>query len=344
MNQHEYNTTTLKQYFNHTINQNITYEKIVTPLKEDLACYKLCWKSFITTENTTIRKALSYLYKMHGKLLRPIMVLTVAKMYGQINELTYKCAAMIEIIHIATLIHDDVVDNSSIRRKILSFHKVWQNKFSVLLGDYLALKSLLFPLEIKRYDIMDIHALSMKSMVEGEIIQYKEAFQRQYYKEIYFDVIRKKTAYLYRTCCQTGMLTVDQNIQNCETIGEIGLQIGIAFQIKDDILDYIQTNKGKPSHNDFKNGRATLPFFCALEKATEKEQKKMKRLLRKKRKRKYDKDNLMVHIQKYDGIEQAKKIMYSYAYKAISLMENCPKHIQMEPLINLMAFILTRTY
>ena len=338
------NSTTLKHHFHHYLVQNISYEEVIAPLKEDLVHYQACWKSFIETESKIIRKAIVYLHRMHGKLLRPIMVLTIAKIYGQLNELSYKCSTMIETIHIATLIHDDVVDNSSTRRNLLSFHKVWKNKFSVLLGDYLALKSLSFPVKLKRYDIMDVHAASMSSMVEGEIIQHKESFRKQYHKEIYFDIIRKKTAYLYRTCCQVGLLTVNKNSEDYSLIGDIGLQIGIAFQIKDDILDYTPNKKGKPSYNDFKNGRATLPFFCALESATKREQKQMKLLLRKKRKRKRDKIDLIAYINKYDGIEKAKHIMYDHAYQAFHLMEQCSHRSQMKPLINLIAFILTRAY
>ena len=212
-----------------------------------------------------LNKILKYVLKQKGKQIRPLFVLLSAKCHGEINENTYRAAAFIELLHTATLIHDDVVDNSDKRRGMFSLNALWKNKIAVLIGDYLLSKGMLLALQNKDYQMLDTISETVKAMSEGEIYQMEKARRMDITEEDYYDIIRGKTASLISSCCVVGALSVNATESQVEKMRKFGTSAGIAFQIKDDTFDYQINNKtGKPAGNDIQEHKMTLPLIHLL--------------------------------------------------------------------------------
>lgn len=240
-------------------------DAIKKTIEAELKQFNVFLEDSLKSSTPLLNKILKYVLKQKGKQIRPLFVLLSAKCHGEINENTYRAAAFIELLHTATLIHDDVVDNSDKRRGMFSLNALWKNKIAVLIGDYLLSKGMLLALQNKDYQMLDTISETVKAMSEGEIYQMEKARRMDITEEDYYDIIRGKTASLISSCCVVGALSVNATESQVEKMRKFGTSAGIAFQIKDDIFDYQINNKtGKPAGNDIQEHKMTLPMIHLL--------------------------------------------------------------------------------
>lgn len=263
-------------------------------------------------------------------------------MFGSVDRRSYIAATMIELLHTATLIHDDVVDEADKRRGFLSINTLWKNKAGVLLGDYLLSKGLLIALDNEEYRMLQILSNAVKEMSEGELRQLKTAKLFNMTEERYFQIISEKTASLISACCECGAAAATDNPNVAAKMKEIGLNIGIAFQIKDDLFDYGLDDIGKPKRNDIQERKVTLPLIKALEKASVIETLTIKRLMKKRKKSDKDIDKIVAFVHEKDGLEYARKSMLRYADNAVDQLQNLSVHRGLNDFENLVQFIINR--
>ena len=317
---------------------------IKEPINTELQDFNFFFKEKMKSESKLLDVVLNYILKKKGKQLRPILVFLSAKLVGDINEKTFVSATLIELLHTATLVHDDVVDNSQIRRNSFSIKALWQSKLSVLVGDFLLSKGLLISVKNNAFDILEIVSKAVQDMAEGELIQIEKARLRNITEDKYYEIISKKTASLFVASTSAGVKSVCDDIEQLEKIEEFGLNLGIAFQIKDDLLDYLKTNSiGKPLGNDIQEGKLTLPLIFSLKNCDKKTSRNIKKILSKKNKSK--KEIIIVHdfVKSMGGLSYAKKIMKSYIHKSEKILEkNFDNSSAKESLLLLLEYVENR--
>ena len=229
------------------------------------------FKNSLTSKVPLLDRIMHYIIKRKGKQMRPMFVFLTAKMFGEINDKSYRAASLIELLHTATLVHDDVVDESNFRRGFFSINALWKNKIAVLVGDFLLSKGLLLSVENKDFDLLEIVSSAVKDMSEGELLQIEKARRLDIEEKIYFDIIRKKTVVLISSCCSCGASSMNQNDNIIQKMKIFGEKVGIAFQIKDDLFDYTQSTLiGKPTGIDIREQKMTLPLIFTLNVVTPK--------------------------------------------------------------------------
>lgn len=290
-----------------------TVKVIKKPIDVEYKQFKDFFIKTMHSDNKLLNIVLQYILRNKGKQLRPILVLLTAKLVGEINDKTFVSASMIELMHTATLVHDDVVDNSQIRRGTFSIKALWQSKLSVLVGDFLLSKGLLIAVQYKAYDILEIISFAVKDMAEGELLQIEKSRKLNITEDVYFEIIKKKTASLLVASIVAGAKSVTDDKAKLDNIGKFGLNLGIAFQIKDDLFDYHQTNSiGKPQGNDIQESKMTLPLIFAINKAGIIKSKPVRKILSKKVKSK--KDIIFVHnfVVKNGGLDYTQNILNEY--------------------------------
>jgi octaprenyl-diphosphate synthase len=284
-----------------------------------------------------------YIIRQKGKKIRPLLVLLSAKISGGITERTYRGALLVELLHTATLVHDDVVDNADKRRGFWSVNKVFKNKAAVLMGDYLLSRGLMIAVEGKDYDFLGVITNSVRRMSEGELLQIQKTRKLDIDEETYFKVISDKTASLLETCCEIGALSAAQNEVYSSAMKKFGDSIGIAFQIRDDILDYEGKSSliGKPIGGDIKEKKITLPLIYSLDQVSNGEASKIKNLI----KNGNDKDSIkkiIEFVQRHKGIEYAFNTAHAYSLKAkesLKVFPDSPAKLALEALVD---FIIER--
>jgi len=255
-------------------------EEIMKPVKSELNEFESHFEDALKSNVPLLDKVTHYIVKRKGKQMRPLFVFLSAKMLGKINEKTYSAASLVELLHTATLVHDDVVDDANERRGFFSVNALWKNKIAVLVGDYMLSKILLLSLEKDNTDLLGVVARSVKEMSEGELLQIEKSRTLDITEKEYFDVIRKKTASLISTCCEAGAISVDSDEER-ENMKMFGEKVGLAFQIKDDIFDYGSPNNiGKPTGIDIREQKLTLPLIYVLRNSPPKIQKELKRIIK----------------------------------------------------------------
>mgnify|MGYP001035835147 FL=1 len=255
-------------------------EEIMKPVKSELNEFESHFEDALKSNVPLLDKVTHYIVKRKGKQMRPLFVFLSAKMLGEINEKTYSAASLVELLHTATLVHDDVVDDANERRGFFSVNALWKNKIAVLVGDYMLSKILLLSLEKDNTDLLGVVARSVKEMSEGELLQIEKSRTLDITEKEYFDVIRKKTASLISTCCEAGAISVDSDEER-ENMKMFGEKVGLAFQIKDDIFDYGSPNNiGKPTGIDIREQKLTLPLIYVLRNSPPKIQKELKRIIK----------------------------------------------------------------
>ena len=318
-------------------------DKIKAPISGDLKKFDAYFKNTMKTDVKLLNIVTKYILKRKGKQMRPIIVFLTAKLFGEINDKTYVAASMIELMHTATLIHDDVVDESDKRRGFLSINAVWKNKVAVLVGDYLLSQGLLLSVDNNSFDLLRIVSDAVKEMSEGELLQIEKSRKLDITEEIYFEIIRKKTAVLIAACAASGASSVINDKGIVELTRQMGEAIGIAFQIKDDLFDYQKYNEtGKPSGNDLQEKKITLPLIYSLQKADSSERRKILRIVKKDNKNTEDFEKVYSFVIEKKGIDYAKEVMSKYKTKAIKILEELPKNEAQESLKNLMEYVITR--
>ncbi|MDO7613175.1 MAG: polyprenyl synthetase family protein [Crocinitomicaceae bacterium] len=255
-------------------------EEIMNPVKSELNQFESHFEDALKSNVPLLDKVTHYIVKRKGKQMRPLFVFLSAKMLGEINEKTYSAASLVELLHTATLVHDDVVDDANERRGFFSVNALWKNKIAVLVGDYMLSKILLLSLEKDNTDLLGVVARSVKEMSEGELLQIEKSRTLDITEKEYFDVIRKKTASLISTCCEAGAISVNSTEER-ENMKMFGEKVGLAFQIKDDIFDYGSPNNiGKPTGIDIREQKLTLPLIYVLRNSPPKIQKELKRIIK----------------------------------------------------------------
>ena len=285
-----------------------------------------------------------YIVNRKGKQMRPMFVFLSAKMVsnGQLSERTYRGASVIELIHTATLVHDDVVDDSNQRRSFFSINALWKNKIAVLVGDFLLSKGLLVCIDNNDFDLLKIISVAVREMSEGELLQIEKARTLDITEEIYYDIIRQKTATLIAACCSLGAASVKPNSEDVEILRKFGELIGMAFQIKDDLFDYGTRRIGKPTGIDIKEQKMTLPLIYTINNCTNKERNWIVNSIKK-----YNKDQRRVKelielVKNKGGLDYAVTKMKFFQSQALELIKNYPESEFKEALIMMVNYVIER--
>lgn len=320
-----------------------TIKKIKSPIEQELKDFEPYFKKSLQSDIPLLATILNFLYRTKGKQLRPIFVFLSAKLHGETNEYSKLAACSVELLHIATLVHDDVVDESYERRGNFSVKALWKNKLAVLVGDYILARGLILQLENKKYNFLHLISKAVQDMSEGEILQMKKSRKLDIDDEIYFEIIRKKTASLIATSMAIGAASASDDPDLPDKMYKIGQDAGIAFQIKDDIFDYQRKGiLGKPTGNDIKEKKITLPLLYVLNNAKSSERKRILRLIKRKNKNTEVVNELIQMVIDRGGLEYAETKMIEFKDKAVNALlqfEDCEAR---SSLIGLMEYITTR--
>ncbi len=296
---------------------NLSLKEISSPIKTEIERFDEIFKSALRSNVGLVDLVARYIIRQKGKKIRPLLVLLSAKISGGVTERTYRGATLVELLHTATLIHDDVVDDADKRRGMWSINALFKNKVAVLMGDYLLSRGLMISVDNKDYDFLGVTTNAVKRMSEGELLQIQKTRKLDIDEETYFKVISDKTASLLETCCAIGAMSTTENLDHIEAMRNYGHSLGMSFQIRDDILDYEgKTNLiGKPIGGDIKEKKITLPLIYALNSVSQTEASKIRKLL------KNGKDNLKVKevmqfVSDNGGINYALKVAQKYSDQA----------------------------
>ena len=317
-------------------------DQIISPIKNEMMLFEKHFKETMHSKVPLLDKITNYVVKRKGKQMRPMFVFLSAKMLGELNEKTFDAAVLVELLHTATLVHDDVVDDANERRGYFSINALWKNKIAVLVGDYMLSRILLLSLEKENTDLLKIVARSVREMSEGELLQIEKARHLDITEEIYFEVIKKKTASLISTCCESGALSVGANSYS-QLMFNFGELVGIAFQIKDDIFDYGSPDKiGKPTGIDIREQKMTLPLIYAINHSTKENKKELLDIVRYKNEEDISINRAVELVLQSGGIEYAHEKMMEYGNKAIELLTEIPESDAKKSLIGLVHFTMNR--
>ncbi len=322
----------------------MTIKEIYEPIREHLEEFDIYFKQKLNSNVSLISLIISYLTKKKGKQVRPALVFLSAAACGEINERTYNGAAMVEMLHIATLIHDDVVDEADKRRGMASINAAWNNKIAVLIGDFLLAKGMLSAIDNSEFNFLKATSNAVRRMSEGELLQIHNSKKHNIELDVYFKIISNKTGSLLATCCEIGAISTNEDLTVQSNFREFGENLGIAFQIKDDILDYQGKSEilGKPIGNDIKEKKITLPLIYSLSKSDKTEKKKIISLIKDGNPKKKDINFIKEFVIKSGGMDYSEKIAKEYSNKAISYIENIPDSIYKQSLINFANFVIER--
>ena len=318
-------------------------KKIKTPIQQEMLLFETKFKESLKSKVPLLDKVLHYIVKRKGKQMRPMFVFLCNKMFGDVNESTYRAASLIELLHTATLVHDDVIDDANLRRGFFSINALWKNKIAVLVGDFLLSQGLLLSLQNNEYDLLQIVSKAVKDMSEGELLQIEKARHLDIEEDIYFDIIRQKTATLISACCACGATAAQQNGKTVEKMRNFGEHVGIAFQMKDDLFDYYNDDIiGKPTGIDIKEQKMTLPLIYALKHASRKDYKFIIQTVKK-----YNTDSERVAkvlslVKQSGGIEYTIEKMKGYQNKALSLLKTFDDNESRKSLELLVNFVIER--
>lgn len=318
-------------------------KQISNPIKNDLNQFNQLFKNSLKSKVGIVDIVTKYILKQKGKKIRPLLVLLSGKLIGEVNERTFRGATLVELLHTATLVHDDVVDSAEKRRGLPSINAIWKNKIAVLMGDYLLSRGLLLSIEGKDFDFLEIITNTVKRMSEGELLQIKKTQKLNIDEETYFKIISDKTASLLSTCCEIGSTSTTSNKEDIIKMRDFGEYLGLSFQIRDDILDYVGSTNlvGKPLGADIKDKKITLPLIHSLEKASRNEKAEIIKLV-KNGKKKNNIEKIIDFVKKYNGIEYAQSVAEYNANKAKELLNHFPKSESRDSLTALVNYVVER--
>ena len=319
-------------------------EKIKEPISYEMELFEKKFRLSMSSKVALLNRITHYIVNRKGKQMRPMFVFLSAKMVsnGQLSERTYRGASVIELIHTATLVHDDVVDDSNQRRSFFSINALWKNKIAVLVGDFLLSKGLLVCIDNNDFDLLKIISVAVREMSEGELLQIEKARTLDITEEIYYDIIRQKTATLIAACCSLGAASVKPNSEDVEILRKFGELIGMAFQIKDDLFDYGTRRIGKPTGIDIKEQKMTLPLIYTINNCSNKERNWIVNSIKK-----YNKDQRRVKelielVKNKGGLDYAVTKMKFFQSQALKLIKNYPESEFKEALIMMVNYVIER--
>ncbi len=313
-------------------------------IKPELENFEAQFQKAVKSTTPLLNTILRYIVKRKGKQLRPMFVFLSAKLFGTPNESTHRAASLVEILHTATLVHDDVVDDSLERRGFFSVYALWKNKASVLVGDYLLAKGLILTLENHDYRILHILTDAVRKMSEGELLQLEKARSLNMDEGIYYEIIKNKTASLLASACSAGAWSTTQNEEDAEKMRLFGELTGVAFQIKDDLFDYASEDVGKPTGNDIKEKKMTLPLIYTLNNADKATRKQIINIVKNNNNDKKKVAWVLEKVKEAGGIEYATTKMYEYKKAALDLLMQCPNNEYRKGLQDLVSYVTERKY
>lgn len=322
---------------------HITLQHIQSPIVEEMKRFEERFGTYMKSSNFFLNRITNYLVKRKGKQVRPMFVFLVAGACGGITEATHRGAALIELLHTATLVHDDVVDESLYRRGFFSINALWKNKVAVLVGDYLLSRGLLLAVENGDFRLLEIVSRAVKEMSEGELLQIAKARKLDITEEVYFEIIRQKTASLIASCCAVGAASsVHPDEDTIEAMYRLGETVGIAFQMKDDLFDYGTEDVGKPLGIDIKERKMTLPLIYALSKAPDSERNRIRRIIKNESHKKEKVQEVIDFVHRMGGIDYARHRMNEFYEEALRRLDPLPDTPYKEALASLIYFVIKR--
>jgi len=314
----------------------------MNPVEAEMAEFEVRFREHMKSNAPLLDKVTHYIIRRKGKQMRPLFIFLTAKMLGEVTDKTYTAGTLVELLHTATLVHDDVVDDANERRGFFSVNALWKNKIAVLVGDYMLSKVLLLSIDKQNLDLLEVVARAVREMSEGELLQIEKARKLDITEAIYFDVIRQKTASLIATCCEAGALSVDRTDQ-AERMREFGELIGIAFQLKDDIFDYGDPGEiGKPTGLDIRERKMTLPLIYALNNSTPEVRKELINIVKNHNENPKKVRRAVELVIAAGGIEYAHRVMLEYKEKALALLENIPDSEAKQAILGLVDYTTNR--
>lgn len=321
-----------------------TVEQIKLPIQEEMEFFETKFKASMISNVALLNRITHYIVRRKGKQMRPMFVFLVAKMVsnGQFKERTYRGASIIELIHTASLVHDDVVDDSNRRRGFFSLNALWKNKIAVLVGDFLFAKGLLLSIDNDDFDLLKHISIAVREMSEGELLQIEKARQLNITEEVYFEIIRKKTAALIAACTAIGAASMDVDKAEVERMRKFGELIGIAFQIKDDLFDYTEEKIGKPTGIDIKEQKMTLPLIYSLNHCSKKERRWLINSVKNHNKDKARVREVIKFVKDSGGIEYTERKMKEYQNRAIEMLSPYPDSQYKESLLTMVNYVIDR--
>lgn len=320
-----------------------TLDTIKTPITEEMKAFEPKFRAFMASKVSLLDRITHYIVKRKGKQLRPMLVFLSAKLVGQVSESTYRGASLIELMHTATLVHDDVVDDANKRRGFFSINALWKNKIAVLVGDYLLSRVLLLAVENKEHQLLEIVAGSVKAMSEGELLQIEKARKLDINEDIYFQIIKQKTASLIASCCGVGAASASSDQTLVNKLMTFGEHVGIAFQIKDDLFDYQLNNKtGKPSGIDIQEQKMTLPLIYALNHASRSDKKRVINIVKNHHDNPVRVAEVLEFVKASGGLEYAEGRMAEYKEKAMAILNEFPEGEIRSSMTELVDYVISR--
>lgn len=322
----------------------MSLDKIKAPVRLEMEEFEGRFRSSMRSEVALLDKITHYIVKRKGKQMRPMFVFLTAKMLHDTNDSTYRAATLIELLHTATLVHDDVVDDASKRRGFFSINALWKNKVAVLVGDYLLSRGLLLAVKHKDYHLLEITSNSVKEMSEGELLQMEKARKLDITEEIYFNIIRQKTASLIASCCASGAASVSEDADLIEKMRLFGETVGIAFQIRDDLFDYgTDQSIGKPTGIDIKEKKMTLPLIHALSNSDRSDKRFIINTIKNHNTDEKRVAKVIEMVRSNGGIDYTTQRMNEYRDKALEMLTEFPENPARNSLKELVNFVIDRT-
>ncbi|WP_129020568.1 MULTISPECIES: polyprenyl synthetase family protein [Edaphocola] len=313
-------------------------------IEEELKIFEEHFAQSMKSGKGLLDRIMSFIIKRKGKQMRPMFVFLAAKVAGGTDERTFRAASLIELLHTATLVHDDVVDEANMRRGFFSINALWKNKVAVLVGDYLLSKGLLLSVEHGDYPILKIVSKAVKEMSEGELLQIEKTRKLDIKEDIYFEIIRSKTASLLAAACSAGAWSVTENEAEAEKMRQFGEKLGISFQIKDDLFDYGHDNIGKPTGIDIREKKMTLPLIYTLQTAEETTRRKIIYIVKNQNTQKDKVEEVIGLVKQHGGIEYAKTKMEAYQKEALDILHSFPPSEARDAMEDLVAYVTSRKY
>lgn len=319
-----------------------TLSEIQRPIEDDLQAFREYFRDAMKSRVRILDLVTRYMLRRKGKQIRPILVLLSAATCGTVSRTSYVAAALVELLHTATLVHDDVVDGAERRRGILSINAVWKNRIAVLFGDFLLSRGLLMALDHKAYGLLHVVSDAVKRMSEGELLQMDTARRLDITEETYYRIISDKTASLFAACTACGAISTTDDEKIIESMTELGEKLGLAFQIRDDLFDLGAEDVGKPVGNDLRERKITLPLIHALREGTAAERRKVLRIVRRKKKSGDDIRYVAQFVERRGGISYARDAMLSRAREAKNIALKFPSSDARNALMQLIEFVVDR--
>jgi octaprenyl-diphosphate synthase len=320
----------------------LSIQDIKSPISEEMTQFETKFRSYMKSDVMLLDQIMGYIVKSKGKQIRPMFVFLIAGTFGQINDSTFRGAALIELLHTATLVHDDVVDDSNYRRGFFSINALWKNKIAVLVGDYLLSRGLLLSIDNDDFTLLKIVSNAVREMSEGELLQISKARRLDISEEVYFEIIRQKTASLIASCCAVGASSVGMDAETIEKARLFGEKVGMAFQIKDDLFDYGEAEIGKPLGIDIKEKKMTLPLIYSLNNAEWAEKRRIINIVKNESHKPQKVKEVIEFVKSGNGIPYTDQVMQKYYNEAKAILETFPESNYRTALAQLVQFTIER--